>query len=513
MSQFTDQRLNGLRRTTPDEEDPDQIAYHLLSRQPLGSKAVMLAATEVSTLWHLPQPEARVEGLYQARGRTAAPPRSIFRLPMSVPLGVPDGAPQGHLVGIPRQDRRQPLYILGGTGTGKSTLLKNQIANDIQQGRGVGLLDAHGDLAEEVAGLIPQARLADTIYFDPADADYPMGLNLLDPCGNRPSRVASQITEVFRQNWQQYLGPRMMDILHNAILTLVEMPGATLADIPTLLTDASYRARAVASVSNPTVRQFWETRFNSWSPAMRAQAIEPVLNKLSALLTDELLYNILAQKESSFDIRQVMDQGMILICNISRGKLGDENANLLGGLLLVRLELAALSRADVPPESRKDFYLFVDEFQRFATRSFTSMFSEARKFGLNLTVANQYLAQLPEDVRRSVLGNVGTLVSFRLGVADARLLAPHFAPLFEVEDFLNLDNYHAYVQPSVDGRAERPFSMVTLPPPRSERQRCETVKAQSRARYAVSRSELRQGSVAGDEKEDRDGQRIVYFEE
>lgn len=515
LSQFNHQQLNGFRRAIPETRDPAVITYRLLSRQPLGGHATVLSASELANLWHPPAPEVRVQGLYQARGRTAPPPRSILSLPLGVPLGRTDCRPPSHLVGITTRDRRQHVYILGRTGTGKSTLIKNMISHDMRQGRGVGLLDAHGDLADEVGGLVPAHRVAQTIFFDPADGEYPLGLNLLEAVGVRPSLVAAQIMDIFRLNWAEYLGPRMMDILHHSILTLLEMPGATLADICPVLTSASYRARAVASVSNPAVRQFWETRFNRWSPALRAQAVEPVLNKIDALLTDDLLHNILAQKRSCFDFREVMDRGQILICNMSRGRLGNENANILGGLLLVRLQLAALSRADLPVGRRRDFYLYVDEFQRFATRSFTSIFSEARKYGLNLTVANQYLAQLPEGVRRSILGNVGSFLVFGLGVADARLLAPHFAPVFEAEDFLNLDDYHAYVRPLVNGRAERPFSIVTLPPPRSDPVTREAVKAHTRECYASSRAELDRGAMsATDRSEDiEDDQEIVYFEE
>lgn len=515
LSQFNSQQLNGFRTAIPEIRDPAVITYRLLSRQPLGRHATILSAPELANLWHLPAPEVRVQGLYQARGRTAPPPRSILNLPLGVPLGRTNCRPPAHLVGVTTRDRRQHLYILGRTGTGKSTLIKNMITHDMRQGRGVGLLDAHGDLAEEVAGLVPADRVAETIYFDPADGDYPLGFNLLEACGVRPSQVAAQIMDVFRLNWAQYLGPRMMDILHNSILTLLEIPGATLADIYPLLTSSSYRARAVASVNNPAVRQFWETRFNRWSAALRAQAVEPVLNKVDALLTDPLLYNILAQRRSSFDFREVMDRGKILICNVSRGRLGNENANLLGGLLLGRLEMAALSRADLPVGRRRDFYLYVDEFQRFATRSFTAIFSEARKYGLNLAVANQYLAQLPEGVRRSILGNVGSLISFGLGVADARLLAPCFAPVFETEDFLNLDDYHAYVRPMVNGRAERSFSIVTFPPPQSDADMREAVKTHTRVHYAFGRVDSDRGTMSStDRSEDiEDGQEIVYFEE
>jgi len=515
LSHVNHQQLNGFWQSVPDTEDPQEIIYSLLVRQPLGGHATILSTLELATLWHPPAPEVRVQGLYQARGRTAEPPRSTLGLPLGVPLGLSNGRPPSRLVGIASRDRRQHLYILGRTGTGKSTLMKNMIAHDIRQGRGVALLDAHGDLAEEVAGLIPASRVAETIYFDAADTEHPLALNFLDTSGVRPGLVVSQVMDVFRLNWAQFLGPRMMNILHNSILTLLEVQDATLADIYPLLTSASHRARAVASVRNPAVRQFWESRFNTWSPALRAQAIEPVLNKVDSLLTDELLHNILAQKRSSFHFREVMDRGQILICNVSRGRLGDENANLLGGLLLVRLQLAALSRADVPARRRRDFYLYVDEFQRFAGRGFTAMFSEARKYGLNLTVANQHLSQLPEGVTRSILGNVGTLISFRLGVADARLLAPDFAPVFQAEDFLNLDDYRAYVRPMVAGRAERPFSMVTLPPPQIEAGTREAVKGHTRACYASRPAPLDRGTTSDDEKDEdaKDEQGIVFFEE
>ena len=515
ISQFNHQQLNAFRRVIPKIRDPQEIIYRLLTRQPLGGHATIMSAPELANLWHLPAPEVRVQGLYQARGRTAPPPRSILSARLGVPLGRSNHRPPAQLVGITTRDRRQHVYVEGRTGAGKTTLIKNMITHDMRQGRGVGLLDAHGDLAEEVAGLVPDHRIAETIYFDPADGDCPVRINLLERSGLRPSLVVAQLMDVFWLNWGQWLGPRMMDILRNAILTLLEMPGATLADISRLLTSGGYRARAVASVSNPAVRQFWETRFNRWSPALRAQAVEPVLNKLGALLTDPRLYEILGQNRSSFDFQEVMDRGQILICNMSRGRLGNENANILGGLLLVRLQLAALSRADLPPGRRRDFYLYVDEFQRFATRSFTAIFSEARKYGLNLTVANQYLAQLPEGVKQSILGNVGTWITFGLGVADARLLAPYFAPVFEAEDFLNLDDYHAYVRLMVNGRAERPFSMVTLPPPHTDAVTREAVRVHTRERYVSSPGDSDAGIMSDTDTGDdiEDGEEIVYFEE
>ena len=273
-----------------------------------------------------------------------------------------------------------------------------------------------------------------------------------------------------------------------------------------------YRARVVASLRNSGVREFWQNRFDRWSPSLKAQSVEPVLNKIDAFLADDLLRRILAQGRSSFSFREVMDQGKILICNLSRGRMGDENANLLGGLLLVQLELAAMSRASVSAASRRDFYLYVDEFQRFATRSFTAIFSEARKYGLNITVANQYLDQLPDGVRRSILGNVGTLVSFRLGLADARLLAPHFGAVFGVEDFLDLDDYHAYVRPVVNGRVAAAFSMATFPPPQIDQGARNAVKAYTRAHYAIREPEATGDENPASPTEQEESHEVVYFD-
>lgn len=366
--------------------------------------------------------------------------------------------------GIKHNDRRAHMYILGKTGTGKSTLFETLIRQDLSNGHGLALLDPHGDLVEKVLSEVPAGRRADLIYFDAADAEHPLGFNPLECVAPeyRPL-AASGLLSVFQHIWADSWGPRLEHILRNALLALLEQPQATLADITRLLDDNAFRKQAAARVNNEQVRNFWLKEYAGYPARFRAEAIAPLQNKVGAFLSNPLINRIVTQSKSAFRMRRVMDAGKILLVNLAKGKIGADTSTLLGALLVSRLGLAALSRSNQPEEERRDFYLYLDEFHNFTTLSLVGMLSELRKYRLNLILAHQYLAQLDERLLAAILGNVGTIISFRVGPSDTETIAQEFAPEFSATDLINLPNYHIYLKLMIDGRVSSPFSAKTLP--------------------------------------------------
>jgi hypothetical protein len=370
---------------------------------------------------------------------------------------------QGRLFGIKRADRRAHMYVIGKTGTGKSTLLETLIRQDIQNGDGLALLDPHGDLVQRVLAWVPEHRRADVIYFNVPDASQPLGFNPLEsvPPTKRPL-AASGLLEVFKKIWADSWGPRLEHILRNALLALLDQPQATLADVLRLLDDSAFRRNAASRVANAQVRYFWLREYESYPARFRGEAIAPLQNKVGAFLADPILNRILTQPKSAFDLRQVIDQGRALLVNLAKGKIGEDSAALLGSMLVSRIGLAGLSRAELPEVERRDFYLFLDEFQTFTTLALANMLSELRKYRVNLILANQYLSQVDLQVRDAILGNVGTLISFRVGPADAELLAQEFYPEFTQVDLVCLPNYQIYLKLMADGAVSTPFSAETV---------------------------------------------------
>jgi hypothetical protein len=368
--------------------------------------------------------------------------------------------------GIKRADRRAHMYVLGKTGTGKSTLLETLIRQDLSGGHGLALLDPHGDLVEKVLSGMPEERRGDLLYFDATDAAHPLGFNPLESVAAKYRPLAaSGLISVFQHIWADSWGPRLEHILRNAILALLEQPSATLADVPRLLNDPAYRKQAVKQISNGQVRDFWLKEYAGYPARFRAEAVAPIQNKVGAFLSNPLIHGIVVRGRSDFRLRAVMDEGKVLLVNLAKGKIGADTATLLGSLLVSRLGLAALSRADTPEGERREFYLYLDEFHNFTTLSLAGMLSELRKYRLNLILAHQYLAQLDSRLLSAILGNVGTAISFRIGPQDAETIAREFAPEFSATDLINLPNYHVYLKLMIDGRVSIPFSAVTLSPP------------------------------------------------
>lgn len=358
------------------------------------------------------------------------------------------------------------MYVIGKTGTGKSTLLKNMLLSDIARGEGLALIDPHGDLAEDILNFVPEERMEDVIFFNPADMSYPIAFNPLEQV-LRDDRhlVILNLLSIFHKIWPSYWGPRLEHILRYSLLTLLEYPRSTLLDLPALLTNKVFRAEVLRHVKDPVVQEFWKYQAGSYLSPYKTDAVSPVLNKTGQLLASAPLRNIIGQRENTFHLRGAMDGGKVLIANLSKGRIGEDNSAVLGAMLVSTIMLAATSRADVAESERRDFYLYVDEVHNFLTPAFAEMLSESRKYGLNLILAHQYLGQLDEKVRSAIFGNAGTIVSFRTGAEDAQFFAREFQPIFDVYDLIGLPNYSIYLKLMIDGATSKPFSAKTLPPP------------------------------------------------
>jgi hypothetical protein len=370
---------------------------------------------------------------------------------------------EAKVFGIRKPDRRAHMYIIGKTGTGKSTLLETLIMQDIENGEGLALLDPHGDLVEKVLRAVPENRKSDLIYFNIPDRENALGFNPLElVTPEKRSLAAAGLLDAFKKIWSDSWGPRLEHILRNAFLALMDQPEATLADVLRLLDDHAFRREVSSRVYNIQVRDFWLREYENYPLRLRAEAIAPIQNKVGAFLTDPLLNRILTQKRSDFDLRRVMDEGKILLVNLAKGKIGADASALLGALLVTKIGLAGLSRADVQEENRRDFYIYLDEFQNLATLSLATMLSELRKYRVDMILSHQYLSQLDPQVRDAILGNTGTIISFRLGLTDAEVLAGEFYPFFSARDLINLPNYHVYLKLMIHGVVSQPFSAETL---------------------------------------------------
>lgn len=392
--------------------------------------------------------------------------------------------------GIKTDDRRRHVYVLGKTGVGKTTLLENMVISDINAGHGVGVVDPHGDFAEKIIDFIPAHRINDVVYFNPADMDYPIGFNVLEAVDERHKHlVASGLMGVFKKIWPDVWSARMEYILNNCILALLDHPGSTLLGINRLLIDKEYRRRVISKIKDPVVRTFWVDEYAAWETRFRNEAIAPIQNKVGQFLSASIIRNTVAQVKSTIDIRDIMDNGKIFIMNLTKGRIGEDNSRLLGGMLVTKLQLAAMERVDMPESERRDFYLYVDEFQNFATQSFANILSEARKYRLNLIMAHQYVEQLDEDyVRPAVFGNVGTMLIFRIGAKDAEFLENEFMPRFTIEDLVNLTKFEMYLKLMINGVASAPFSARTLPPITQRTGSVDRVIRVSRERYTEPRA-------------------------
>ena len=412
-------------------------------------------------------------------------------------LGLTTFRNQRKRFGIKTDDRRRHIYVVGKTGMGKTALLENMAIQDILVGRGVSFVDPHGEATERILDFIPSKRVNDVVYFNPADLDYPITFNVMEKVGEEHRHlVASGLMGVFKKIWPDVWSARMEYILNNCILALLEYPNSTLLGINRMLADPEYRKKVVDRITDPVVKSFWLNEFARYTQRYEVEATAAIQNKVGQFISNPLIRNIIGQVRSKIDMRKIMDNGKILIANLSKGKIGEDNSRLLGALLITKLQLAAMSRVDIPEEKRRDFFLYVDEFQNFATESFVNIMSEARKYRLSLTLANQYIAQLEEmtptgkstKVRDAIFGNIGTLIVFRVGAEDAEYLEKELIPEFLTEDLVNLAKYDIYIKLMIDGVAGRPFSAETLPPlPKPKESGKEKIIKVSRERYGISK--------------------------
>ncbi|MDF1497175.1 MAG: type IV secretion system DNA-binding domain-containing protein [Patescibacteria group bacterium] len=393
--------------------------------------------------------------------------------------------------GIKTDDRRRHLYVIGKTGMGKTVLQENMVMSDIMAGHGVCYVDPHGDTAEKILDYIPANRINDVVYFNPADLEFPVGFNILESVTEDQKHLVSNgLMGVFKKIWPDVWSARMEYILQNCVMALLDYPGATLLGINRLLVDDDYRKRVVAKIRDPIVKTFWVAEFETWTDKYKAEALPAIQNKVGQFLAASVIRNIVAQVKSTIDIRSIMDDGKIFIVNLSKGRIGEDNMRLLGGMIISRMQMAAMERVNIPEDDRRDFYLFVDEFQNFANESFASILSEARKYRLSLTVAHQYIEQLSDEVKAAVIGNVGTLLAFRVGSTDAEFLEREFTPQFTADDLVNLNKYNIYLKLMVDGVATSPFSATTLPPMAKFTGNAEKVIQVSRERYSIPRATI-----------------------
>lgn len=393
--------------------------------------------------------------------------------------------------GIKTDDRRRHMYVIGKTGMGKTTLLENLLASDLKNGHGLCLIDPHGDSAEKILDFIPANRVNDVVYFNPADIDYPIGFNILEITDPRQKHlVASGLMGVFKKLWPDVWSPRMEYILLNSVLALLDYPGSTLLGINRLLTDKEYRKRVIAKCQDPLVKKFWTDEFASWQEKFRTEAVSPIQNKVGQFLSASIIRNIVSQVRSTVDFRDIMNNRKIFIANLSKGRVGEDNMRLLGGMLITKFQLVAMERVNIPEDERQDFYLFVDEFQNFQSDSFAAILSEARKYRLSLFVAHQYIEQLDENVSAAVFGNVGTIICFRIGGKDSEFVESEFTPTFEAADFVNLTKFEIYLKLMIDGVASNPFSAKTLPPIFEHQRNAEKIIKVSRERYAEKREDI-----------------------
>lgn len=489
FKQFNTTYLNGFEQGKIITDGSLATSY---SGRKFGKSPFTMNIEEIATLYHLPHTNVETPYILWASSQTSEPPAHLpvvgnnFNNDEISPIAGATFRGLDSPFGMPRSDRGRHLYIIGQTGVGKSAMLELLTISDINSPYGFAVVDPHGDYAMNVLKRIPESRIDDVIYFNPSDVDFPIAFNPMEVTDEKlKTQTASELIGVLKRMFESW-GPRLEYILRYSILALLEYPNATMLDITRILTDKKFRAEVLEYVSDPVVYNFWTVEFASWNDKFAAEAVAPVLNKVGAFVANPVVRNIIGQPKSSFNVRKIMDEKKILIVNLSRGLIGEDNASILGALMVTKIQLAAMSRADIPLEQRTPFYLYVDEFQNFATDSFATILSEARKYGLNLTVANQYVAQMPQEVKDAVFGNVGSMIAFRMGADDARSMLRYFEPKFTEYDLVHLHNRHFMINMTIEGEKSPAFSAITLDLPVITEDLSHEIIFSSRSKYAVN---------------------------
>lgn len=509
FKQFNSPVLNGFRSTGLDFSG-NLTGYRLRA---FNDSGFVLNIKELASVYHLPNTSVETPNIVWATTRVAEPPAKLPLLTGDPEVdkdvsafGLTNFRGINHQFGIWRRDRSRHIYIIGQTGAGKSGLLELFALSDIFYDQGYAIIDPHGDFAINNLKFIPEHRMKDVIYFNPSDKEFPIAFNPLEVTDeNRKPNISSEVIGVLKRMFGESWGPRLEHILRYTLLALLDRPSTTLLDVSRMLTSTSFRKETLEYCKDVTVLQFWKTEFGGWSEKQVAESIAPILNKVGAFTANPIIRNIIGQPKSSFDMRKIMDEGKILVVNLSKGMIGEDNASILGAFLVTKIQLAAMSRADIDSvDDRRPFYLYVDEFQNFATDSFAVILSEARKYGLNLTVANQYIAQMSDSVRDAVFGNVGSMISFRVSAEDAEFLARQFEPEFTSQDLLAMNNRNFVINMIIKGEKARAFSATTLNIPTApENGVFSKIIEHSRGQYARTRNEVEQeiaSYVGGAEK-------------
>ncbi len=456
------------------------------------SHPFMVSPRELATIYHLPDADA-VPHVVHVLAKKSEAPQDLPKIgePNISLFGITNYHNNFDKFGIKRADRRRHLYVVGKSGSGKSKLLELLIKEDLEAGKGVGVLDPHGDLVDNVMKFVPKDRIKDVVYFDPADLDFPISFN---PMENVAEAQKMQVTIGFIQIFKKLFGSNWTDrlehVLRYTVLALLDSPNTTVLSILKMLTDKNYRQNIVSRINDNVVKNFWVSEFAGWSEKFDAEAITPLLNKVGQFVATNMIRNIIGQPESKFDMRDIMDNQKIIFMKVSKGLLGEENSGLLGAMIVTKVYQAAMSRADLSEDDRKDFYFYVDEFQNFATDTFAEILSEARKYALNLTIAHQYMGQLSEFVKKTVFGNVGSVISFRVGSDDAKTLAEEYNPIFKERDIINLGVREFYCKMSVDGEIREAFSGRTMNVPKMEQDYVQEITQNSRETYCETRGKV-----------------------
>ena len=498
FKQFNSTNLNGFKMTGTSFKPEDLAKYR---ERIFADRGFILNIEELASVFHLPHTNVETPNIVWASSKTAEPPAKLPVITGDAAndenisaFGLTNFRGINHQFGMLRYDRSRHVYIIGQTGAGKSGLLELFALSDIFHGQGYAIIDPHGDFAVNNMRFIPGSRMQDVVYFNPADTAYPLGFNPLEVTNpNQKTNISSEVIGVLKRMFGDSWGPRLEYILRYTILALLDRPETTMLDITRMLTDKKFRKDTLSYCKDTVVLQFWNVEFASWTDKFQAEAIAPVLNKVGAFTANPVIRNIIGQPKSTFNIRQIMDEGKILIVNLSKGLIGEDNASILGSFLVTKIQLAAMSRSDIPDiKDRRPFFLYVDEFQNFATDSFATILSEARKYGLNLTVANQYISQMSDTVRDAVFGNVGTMISFRVSADDAPILAKQFEPQFEPNDLLQMHNRHFIINMVINGEKAPAFSATTLTLPPAQIDNTGRIIEHTRRYYSRQRSEVEQ---------------------
>jgi hypothetical protein len=456
-----------------------------------GNRVSILNSQELATIYHFPNKQVTTPHIHWVYAKTAPAPSEIPQQGLYIGKSAYRGVERP--VYISEDDRRRHMYIIGKTGTGKTELIKDLVMQDIEAGKGICFMDPHGDAVRDILKLIPPERAEDVIYFNPADTERPMGLNLLEAkTEDQKHFAATAVINMMYKLFDPYktgiVGPRFEHAVRNAMLTAMSDRGSTFVEVVRILTDSKYVQEVLPKVQDPIIRRYWTDQIAQTADFHKSEVLDYIVSKFGRFVTNRMVRDIIGQSKSAFSFRQVMDEGKILLINLAKGELGEENSNFLGLILVPRILMAAMSRQDVPEEQRRDFYLYVDEFQNFATPDFAQILSEARKYRLNLTVANQFIGQVEEEVKNAVFGNVGTIISFRVGVTDANYLAHEYTPTFSEDDLLNIERFHVYIKTIVNNEPVPPFSadltkdMAKQEAEENERV-AEIIKEMSRLRY------------------------------